>query len=418
MNVSNPRFPLFDSLRAIAALSIFVFHLPSVARIALDNPVQPYLLVLNVGVAVFFLISGFLLYRPFAQARFEGRQAPATGAYGERRALRVAPAYWVALVFVVILVGKSGEAGTADPVFTPEGIVRYFLFLQIYDSGTLLGGISAAWTLCVEVTFYAMLPLWAMLMRRVPSRSPEAFLRSELLALGGLFVVGVAWTGIAAASTDLKAAAFFDVTQIEPWLYVMPGYLDHFAVGMAMAVISVATIERQTQPASMRLVERAPWAPWLLALAAFVLMANVTKWTSESWAVRVLAIHELQVVLAFGLLLPAVFGDPERGFVRRVLANRVLLWVGLVSYGLYLWHVAVNIKLTEWGVLDALGSAGYIPVALAASLLMAAVSFYVVERPAMRLGRRLSRRRRSQDADMRMRDLARHERPEPEPGAP
>ena len=127
---------------------------------------------MNVGVAVFFLLSGFLLYRPFAQARFEGRRRPATLLYAQRRALRIVPAYWVALVCVVLLVGRSGESATASPVFTPEGIITYFGFLQIYDSNTLLGGISAAWTLCVEVTFYALLPLWALLIARIPSRSP------------------------------------------------------------------------------------------------------------------------------------------------------------------------------------------------------------------------------------------------------
>ena len=123
MTPATPRFALFDSLRAIAALSVLVFHLPLVARIAFDNPVKPYLLVLNGGIAVFFLISGFLLYRPFAQARYVGENAPATVLYAQRRALRIVPAYWVALPLVVLLAGKSLEAVNASPVFTPEGVL-------------------------------------------------------------------------------------------------------------------------------------------------------------------------------------------------------------------------------------------------------------------------------------------------------
>jgi peptidoglycan/LPS O-acetylase OafA/YrhL len=84
----------------------------------------------------------------------------------------------------------------------------------------------------------------------------------------------------------------------------------------------------------------------------------------------------------------------------------------LVSHGLYLWHVAVNVKLTDWGAVDALGTAGFTAVAVPVALALAAASFYLVERPAMRLSRRLSNRRRSQDADMRMSDLVRHERTE------
>jgi peptidoglycan/LPS O-acetylase OafA/YrhL len=413
MQGSNPRFPLFDSLRAMAALGVFVFHLPVVAQMSLDNPVRPYLLVLNIGIAVFFLISGFLLYRPFAQARYDGDKAPATVLYAERRALRIVPAYWVALVFVVLLLGKAGESPTSSPVFTPEGVLRYFGFLQIYDSDTLLGGISAAWTLCVEVTFYAMLPLWAVLLRRVPFRSRRGFLRSELLALAALFVVGVTWTAVAAPSSEDAAAAFSNVTLIEPGLYVLPAFLDHFALGMAIAVFSVALADRARQPNAIGVIDRAPWLPWLVAALAFVAIANLDKLTPENWTLRTVSTHVLQGVFAFALLLPAVFGDPDRGFVRRLLANRMLLWVGLVSYGLYLWHVAVNVKLVEWGVLDSLGSVGYIAVALAVALLAATASFYGVERHALRLGRRLSHRRRSQDADIRMRDLSRHERAEP-----
>jgi peptidoglycan/LPS O-acetylase OafA/YrhL len=413
MKGSNPRFPLFDSLRAIAALSVFVFHLPLVARMSIDNPVRPYLLVLNVGIAVFFLISGFLLYRPFAQARYVEDRSPATVPYAARRALRIVPAYWVALVFVVLLVGKSGESVSADPIFTPEGIVRYFGFLQVYDPDTLFGGVSAAWTLCVEVTFYAMLPLWALAMRRIPCRSRRDFLRSELLGLAGLSVIGLTWTAVAAPDTATEAAAaFVSVNQIQPWLYVLPAYLAHFALGMALAVASVARADWPRQPRAVELIDRKPWLPWIVAAIAFALIANIDKLV-ESWTLRFLGTHVLQAVFAFGLLLPAVFGDPSRGWVRKLLANRVLLWIGLVSYGLYLWHVIVNVKLTDWGALDSLPAAGFVAAALCLTLLAAAASFYLVERRALRFGRRVSHRRRSQDADLRMRDLSRHERPEP-----
>jgi peptidoglycan/LPS O-acetylase OafA/YrhL len=409
---ANPRFPLFDSLRAIAALSVFALHLPLVARMSFDNPVRPYLVQLGVGVSVFFLISGFLLYRPFARARYARRDRPTTLPYAERRALRIFPAYWVALVFAVLLLGASGEARTATDVFTPYGVPAYFGLLQVYDSDTLLGGISAAWTLCVEISFYAMLPLWALLLRRVPFRSDRDFVRTEMLGLGALFAIGVTWTSVAASNSQ-PGAGFADVTQLEPWLYVLPAFLDQFAIGMALAVISVAVADRPAPPSAVRLVDRAPWIPWLLAALAFFLIAHLARWFPSSWPTQVIATHELQAVLAFGLLLPAVFGDPGRGLVRRLLANRVLLWIGLVSYGVYLWHVVIQRKLDDLGVLDSLGGFGYIVVALAVTLVVAAASFYGVERHALRLSRRLSHRRRSQDADERMHDLPSHERVDP-----
>lgn len=410
---SNPRFPVFDSLRAIAALSVFALHVPMVAQMSFDNPVRPYLVNLGVGVSVFFLISGFLLYRPFARARYLREGRPATLPYAERRALRIFPGYWVALVFTVLLVGASGEAQNATDVFTLRGIPAYFGLLQVYDSSTLLGGISAAWTLCVELTFYALLPLWALLLRRVPVRSNRGFVRTELLGLGVLFVIGVTWTSVAALNSQPTAAQFADVTQIQPWLYVLPAYLDQFAVGMALAVISVAIADRSTQPKAVRVIDRAPWLPWLFAAVAFFLIAHLAGWFPNSWAAQVIATHELQAILALGLLLPAVFGDPDRGAVRKLLANRTLLWVGLVSYGVYLWHVAIMSELQDLGTLDGLGSVGFILVALGLTLAVAAASFYGIERHALRVSRRLSHRRRSQDADVRMRDLPQHERPKP-----
>lgn len=362
------------------------------------------------GVAVFFLISGFLLYRPFARARYERRGVPALGAYAARRALRIFPAYWVALLGAVVLIE---QAPLTTDVLSAQGIYAYFGLLQVYDADTLVGGISAAWTLSVELSFYLLLPLWALLMQQVPCRSRNEFVRSEMLGLGGLFVVGVIWTAIAAGDTGPNPNAVIDVTLLNPWLYVLPGFLEQFALGMGLAVVSVALADRSHQPGAIRLIERASWLPWLLASLAFLGLGQVKEWFQGSYAAEEVMRHSLQALVAFGLLLPAIFGDPDRGLVRRLLANRALLWIGLVSYGVYLWHVTVMTEMNDFGALDGLSPVWYVVLALALTLLAAAASFYAVERPALRLGRRLSKRRTSQDADARMHDLRQHERPEP-----
>jgi peptidoglycan/LPS O-acetylase OafA/YrhL len=413
---SSPRFPLVDSLRAIAALCVFAVHLPFWVRLDAGNPLKPYLLQLNVGVSVFFLVSGFLLYRPFAAARRAGAPRPPLVPYALRRVFRIVPAYWVALPFVVLLVGASGEAASATPVFSPRGIVAYFGFLQAYSSQTLLGGISAAWTLCAEAAFYAFLPLWAWALRRVAVRSAAGFLRTELFALGGLFAVGLVYTLIAAAHTTIDARVFVDVTRVEPWLYLLPAFLDQFALGMALAVVSIAVTERDVAPAAVRLVDRAPWVPWLVAALAFLLLGRVVDWVPGDFGRQFVLIHLCQGVVALGLLMPAVLGRPDRGWVRRVLANRALLWIGLVSYSLYLWHAAILRVLADADLDRTLGGIGYTVLGLGVSLLVAGASFYAIERPALRVGRRLSRRRDAQDADVRMRALERHEAPGVPPG--
>jgi peptidoglycan/LPS O-acetylase OafA/YrhL len=86
----SAHFPLFDSLRAIAALSILVYHLTG--YFGVSPTVQAYTGHLDMGVTVFFVISGFLLYRPFVRARLRGQSDVATGGYAWRRVLRIAPA--------------------------------------------------------------------------------------------------------------------------------------------------------------------------------------------------------------------------------------------------------------------------------------------------------------------------------------
>ncbi|MEA2466126.1 MAG: hypothetical protein QOJ57_252, partial [Thermoleophilaceae bacterium] len=89
-----------------------------------------------------------------------------------------------------------------------------------------------------------------------------------------------------------------------------------------------------------------------------------------------------------GLLVPALFGDPGRGLVRRVLASRVLTFLGMISYGVYLWHFAVLIQLDRWGFGEVAAKTGqwiWFPAALAGGVLLATISWYLVEQPATSL---------------------------------
>jgi peptidoglycan/LPS O-acetylase OafA/YrhL len=94
----RPRhFPCFDGLRAIAAVSVVVIHTSFVSGLTTRSGVGIYTARLEIGVAVFFLISGFLLYRPFAAAHVAGLPSPVLGRFWVRRLLRIVPAYWLAL---------------------------------------------------------------------------------------------------------------------------------------------------------------------------------------------------------------------------------------------------------------------------------------------------------------------------------
>ncbi len=240
-----PRFPLLDSIRAIAALSVVVFHAGFWSRVTETGSVAaPFLTHLDVGVTVFFVLSGFLLYRPFVRARLLGGPAPSAAAYGWRRALRIVPAFWVALTLIALWVPKPDT-------FEPSHAVVYYGFAQIYTD-LALGGIGQAWTLCVEVTFYAMLPLWAVLLRRLPGG-----VRTEVLGLLALALAATAWNaGWAFSNADTDHA---NTARALIWL---PAFLDHFALGMALAVASVVAERDGALPRAVAWVAVRPWLAW------------------------------------------------------------------------------------------------------------------------------------------------------------
>jgi peptidoglycan/LPS O-acetylase OafA/YrhL len=377
MNARAKRFPLLDSLRAIAATMILLGHVaaPSGARENAD--LAPYLDHLPVGVAVFFVISAFLLYRPFLRARIDGRRRLSVAAYGWRRVLRIVPAYWVALAVSAIVLGTAG-------VFGVRGIFTYFGFAQAYWNDTVLGGIAVAWSLCIEVAFYLFLPLYALLMARLPGRTRGQRIGTELIVLAAVALVSFLYK-ILVASTGLHDHNAF--------VLALPSYLDWFAAGMALAVVSVWLEGRDVAPAALRLVDRWPSLCWLAAAALYWVVStriSATGTFPRPDEVGYIAEHMLYLLVAVALFLPAVFGDPARGAVRRLLANPVLLYLGAISYGIFLWHIPVIEQLKRWD----LGSVDLGPsylmwavVTLALTTAIATVSWFAIERPALSLKR-------------------------------
>jgi peptidoglycan/LPS O-acetylase OafA/YrhL len=161
---------------------------------------------------------------------------------------------------------------------------------------------------------------------------------------------------------------------------------------MALAVGSAYLHGAGREPAVVRFVARRPWAFWLAAAGLFVLLSKGlgfprTGLVSLTTA-QVVAEYVLEGAIALCLLLPAVFGDRAGGWPRRVLAHRRLAWLGLISYGVFLWHLPIAVELAGKG------AGGWLPIGRFLSLTLitaavaipaAAASYYVVERPLLRL---------------------------------
>jgi peptidoglycan/LPS O-acetylase OafA/YrhL len=386
----NPRFPLFDGLRGIAVLGILAFHCAEYSGHIGFGPLGRLAEVAG-GEAViwFFVISGFLLYRPFAAARVDGRARPSTGLYARRRALRILPGYWTALTLLAIFPGVVG-------VFTGDWW-RYYGYLQLYSAHTRNSGIQVAWTLCVEVTYYIALPLWVMLVRRLPgAATTRGFLRSEL---GSLAVVMIGGVGIQIAVSRSHLPYALGVSLL--------GQCSWLAIGMALAVTSVAVQRERTVPALLRWLADRPEVCWGVGIAAtiglmllipshglFGLIATVAVAQSIP---RTIAKLGLEGLLAVMFVLPAMLGDQRRGLPRKVLQWRPAIWLGVISYSFYLYHLPIVALLatkhsTSFSAtgLNLMAHVHFVPttvlyvLSLAITGVVATISYRLVELPFLR----------------------------------
>jgi peptidoglycan/LPS O-acetylase OafA/YrhL len=369
----NARFPLFDGLRAIAALTVFLSHVLLASEYHAGRYVGPTSSVpdellnhMDWGVAIFFIISGFLLYRPFVTARWHLAPATPVRTFWRRRVLRVIPAYWLALTVLAIYPGLGFGLGGAWP---------YYSLLHIYSPQTSTGGLAVSWTLCVEASFYLLLPLFALGMARLTrAAAPRLALRRELAVLTGLALVSVA--GHVYVTNGGHTASLFYLTR------TLPLNLDWFALGMALALASVAGREvfREACGSVGRLLPLGGSALWWGATAAFWLACVAIESRHPYEPLR----HVLFGLAAFCLAVPAVF--EARGLVARVLGDQRLAWLGLISYGIYLWQLQLLSVLHNWG-LDAgdttggmvlLGAVGFV-----FTVTVAAASYYLLEKPIL-----------------------------------
>jgi peptidoglycan/LPS O-acetylase OafA/YrhL len=179
----------------------------------------------------------------------------------------------------------------------------------------------------------------------------------------------------------------------------LPGALDWFALGIALAVVA-ATWE--TSPDRFKHVRRLAdngGLAWLLAGAFFVAGAGAQE--GDLFLPLYGVLTHLALGLASALLvLPAIAQDGRSGPVR-ILRARFVAWVGTVSYGIYLWHlpwlrVLTGTHLAAPNHSAPVGQAVVLYLATAAgAIALGAASWYLVERPAQRLAARLSRARRT-----------------------
>ena len=325
--------------------------------------------------AIFFVLSAFLLYRPWVAARLDGAPAPRLGRYAKRRALRIVPAYWLALLVLGLLLPTQVPGVFGDDWWVLFG------FLQVYSFDTILEGLTVAWSLSTEVAFYLLLPLLAATSARLlGGRDRGRQVRVELAVL---------------ALSAVAAFLLREVPPLDTWRTfpnTLGGTWPWFACGLILAVSSVAWADAgRPRPRVVRAVTEHPGICWLIALAILLFAAYggvLPRFVFAMTPTDARVETGLFALIALFAVAPAALGGAAavRSPVGRLLALPPVVWLGMVSYGVFLWHR----PLILWVAEETGSTAPLVLTALALplALLCAAASWYAVERPALRLAHR------------------------------
>jgi len=364
------RFAQLEGQRGLAAVLVVIFHAYQYDRSRPGGTfpyegtvVHPLFYGLDGTVSWFFVLSAFLLALPYARAVLDGRPGTPARRFLARRAVRIVPLYLVAVLVVWAWRNPRLPGNWQD-------LVEHLTFTQVFDQQRIFYTIGPAWSLAVEVQFYVVLAVLGVLATRVGGRLASRAQRLALLWSGtaGLALVTVAWALVMGVGLGHPKQDFV------VW-FSLPAKLSVFAVGIAVAVFVA-----DRRPALSAGIS------WGLRLAgcAIVLLAMYRR--GPSGADDPL-FHSL-CGAGFGLLVLSSVAGPQTGLYARVLSSRALVWLGLVSYSLYLWHEPLLLSLAGVHLLPA-QSVGAFPVTagllLGTGLVVAWVSYWVIEYPASHL---------------------------------
>ncbi len=367
-------FPQLEGMRALAAIGVLTTHVAFQTR-AVELPVVgPVLGRLDLAVALFFGLSGFLLWRPWVAAAHARTPTPSVRRYLAHRVIRIWPAYVVVVAVVLTLLP---EAKGADLTVWLANLTLTQVFVPL----SLTAGLTQMWSLSVEVAFYALLPLlgYGLLRLRVRAGDPRrVHLRIPVLLAVGALSLGWAWVALALPVAD----------GVEPKNWVF-GHLPWFLAGLVLAeLIGAIEFDDHRPPRWMRLLagvsaRRVPMFALLVVaygLACTPLAGPTGLGDLSAW--QFVAKMVLGALCGYALLAPLVCSSGPF----RLLTSRVMLALGRWSYGIFIWHLAV--LAVVFGLFGIAPFSGRFPlvwtITVGLSIGVSAASYAFVEEPARR----------------------------------
>ena len=369
-----------DVLRAVAALMVVAGHAYGLGGRTVSVQAERWydVLVINgaAGVWLFFAISGYVIGKPFIDRLVTGRPLPSLAPYALRRAARIFPLYWIALTAFIVIAGAGATTGWQFPL--------HYLLLHNLVPGREGAILSVAWTLSVEMLFYIAVPLLALAVARRRQVSAE-WLAGAVVAS---WVASIALTTVADllidGTTGIWARTLFPMT----WQMFCPGLLVALAPHLTSARWRAVLIDFPRRPAALAaivvlLVGAAVAYPYMPLGHGVPLWSLGVDLLRPAWAI------------GFGLLLALAVQAPP-------LRSRILLRLGTVSYGIYLYHAIVLAFMYEhWIPLPEQGIGAYLVhfiVLAGIAILIALASWRFLEEPLIRRARAVGRRERSRVA--------------------
>lgn len=351
-SAARQHYPALDGVRGIAALGVVFAHFHALFGIVNSQ----------VGVDVFFVLSGFLITR-LLNDELQQTGSIRFGRFYLRRALRLMPALVLMVgffVLVAIVRQHDLEATFAAAGAALTYTTNWFRALRFGDGGEF----ANTWTLAIEEQFYLTLPLVLLL------------LAPRLAKIGRLVFFAVLAIAIYVHRADLIAAS----AQAPGWIY----YAFHTrADSLIVGVIAALALDlRGRRPLTAR-GDRMLLAGAIFGCSA-IFFAMIFRTPYEVY----LQFVEPFVTIGTALLLLHLVGGKD-SVIRRALSITPLTRVGTVSYGLYLWHYPILIVFASLAAPLELSALGYQAVSLFILLPLSfagcVLSYRYVERPFLAL---------------------------------
>ena len=339
------RVASLTGVRAVAALLVLGTHAAYTTGKYTHGFVGLVYSRMEIGVPIFFALSGYLLFGPWVRAAAGGRQSPPLGRYAWHRVRRIMPAY-VVTVLLAYLIYHFRTAGP-NPGHSWIGLFRNLTLTQIYTDNYMFSylhqGLTQMWSLAVEVAFYVALPILAYLL---------------LAGLAGLALVSPAWLVLVHTTHFLPDGARL-------WL---PGYLAWFLGGMLLTVLQAMGVRMYG------------FVALPLAVISYVIVSTPVAGeptTSPTGLGQALVKTGFYAAIATLVIAPLALGN--RGWYAGLLATRPMVWLGEISYEIFLVHLVIMeiamVNVLHWPVYT--GSA---PALFVVTLLMTIPVAWVLHR--------------------------------------